>query len=149
MSELWYNLQDRKTHTHLCSCALAVLLRHAACHLHTSSVKLWADTESGRYPSWEPPLFQPAWLQRDPDRAWLYHRCHQEPRDHRWDSSLPVQCGHAQCQLSTILPQPEPGGLPVGVQQLLWHVWATQRVWRIHRHWWTGESYRGNTGHWL
>lgn len=141
---LTYTTEWCKTCTH----SFADLLRHAACHLHSSSVKFRADSESGWYPGWEPPLLQPAWLQRDPHRPWIYHRCHQKPRDYRRDSALPVQCGYAQCQLSKVLSQLEPRGLPVGVQQLLRYVWATQWMWRIHRHWWSGESYQDCYRYW-
>lgn len=112
--------------------------RHASGDFHSPSHELWIDSKSGRDPGGKPPLLQLAWLQRGHHRSRLHHRFHAQHREHGRHGALPVQQLSAGEQHVTLLQEPEPGSLSLGVHQLLPHVWAAHWLRRDHRHRWPG-----------
>lgn len=112
--------------------------RNAASDLHQTSLQLWAHPEPRWDSSGQPPLLQPAGLQRDPNQPRLHHRRNEEPWNYRRDFALPVQHHNAFSQFPTLLQKSELGGLPLGIHQLLRHVRTAEWLWRFDRHRRTG-----------
>lgn len=115
-------------------------IRNAASDLHKTSVQLWAYPEPGWHTCGQPSLLQFAGLQWDPNWLRLHHRRNKEPWNNWGDIALSIQRCHAFSQLSALLQESQLRGLPLGVHQLLWHVRAAERLWRIHRNRWTGRK---------